>query len=169
MKRPQPWLMFTTDPGDGGGSTPTDPPAGDAAKTFTQDEVNALVGNARTEERRKVASKFADYDDLKAKAEAGKTLEGRLASLEAENASIKSEALRSRIQAKHGISDEDAALFLTGADEEALTAQAARLAEREADRKKQGNVAPSEGDNPNPGGGDSETREFVRGLFARAD
>lgn len=42
-----------------GGQTP--PPA----KTFTQEEVNALIGNTRKEER----GKFSDYNDLKAKAE----------------------------------------------------------------------------------------------------
>ena len=38
------------------------------------------------------------------------------------------EALRYRYAAKHGISDEDAALFLTGADEATISAQAERLA-----------------------------------------
>ena len=38
------------------------------------------------------------------------------------------EALRWRIAAKHGISDEDAETFLTGSDEESLTRQAERLA-----------------------------------------
>ena len=38
------------------------------------------------------------------------------------------EALRWRIAAKHGISDDDAETFLTGSDEAALTRQAERLA-----------------------------------------
>lgn len=38
------------------------------------------------------------------------------------------EALRWRIAAKHGITDEDAETFLTGSDEESLTRQAERLA-----------------------------------------
>lgn len=38
------------------------------------------------------------------------------------------EALRWRIAAKHGISDEDAETFLTGTDEESLNRQAERLA-----------------------------------------
>ena len=40
----------------------------------------------------------------------------------------RAEALRWRIAAKHGISDEDAETFLTGADEDTLTRQAQRLA-----------------------------------------
>lgn len=43
-------------------------------------------------------------------------------------ASATAEALRWRIAAKHGISDEDAETFLTGTDEETLTRQAKRLA-----------------------------------------
>ncbi len=45
-----------------------------------------------------------------------------------EAAAAKAEALRWRIAAKHGITDEDAETFLTGADEESLTRQAERLA-----------------------------------------
>lgn len=50
----------------------------------------------------------------------------------AEAQSAKAEALRYRIASKHQISDEDADLFLTGTDEETLTRQAQRLAERNA-------------------------------------
>ena len=91
----------------------------------------------------------------------------RIAALESENARIQSEALRSRIQAKHGIADEDADLFLTGTDEETLTRQAQRLVDRDADRKKNNNVVPSEG--AHAPAGDSEDREFARNLFARAN
>jgi len=44
-----------------------------------------------------------------------------------EAAAAKAEALRWRIAAKHGISDEDAETFLTAGDEESLTRQAERL------------------------------------------
>lgn len=51
---------------------------------------------------------------------------------EAKEAATKAatDALRFRVAAKHGISDEDAELFLTGADEATLAKQAARLMER---------------------------------------
>lgn len=51
---------------------------------------------------------------------------------EAREAATKSasDALRFRVAAKHGISDEDADLFLTGSDEETLQKQAARLVDR---------------------------------------
>ncbi len=51
---------------------------------------------------------------------------------EAQDAALKAttDALRFRVAAKHGISDEDAELFLTGTDEDTLARQAARLVER---------------------------------------
>lgn len=51
---------------------------------------------------------------------------------EAQEAAAKAtaDALRFRVAAKHGITDEDADLFLTGTDEATLLRQAARLAER---------------------------------------
>ena len=61
-------------------------------------------------------------------------------------------------------------LFLTGADEATLTAQAKRLADREADRKKRGNVAPKEGGSADSAStGDTGMREFTRSLFNRAN
>lgn len=174
-KRPLPMLMYVDTPGDGGGTPPTPTHNGqpststnpEPAQTFTQEQVNELVGKARTEERRKVSSKFADYDDLKAKADAGKTLEDRLVEVEQRAKAAEAKALRSDIAAKFGINPEDRDLFLTGADEETLTAQAQRLAQREADRKKQGNVAPKEGGNPNPVKSD-DMRSFANELFGRA-
>lgn len=90
----------------------------------------------------------------------------RIASLEAALAASTREALVARIAGVHGVSAEDAGLFLTGADEETLTAQAARLAER---TKHQGNVARKEGDAITSGRGDDGMRETVRQLFRPND
>jgi len=139
------------------------------ARSFTQDEVNDLVGQARRDERRKANARFADYDDLKSRAEEGATAEQRIAELERQYAEAERSRLRSDIAARHGISAEDRDMFLTGADEDSLTAQAQRLAEREADRKNRGNVAPNEGgaaDNTNAEG--SDMRAFARSLFSSA-
>ncbi len=135
-------------------------------ETFTQDQVNQLVGQARQDERRKATSKFADYDDLKARAEGAKSVEQQLAELRTENQRIARDNLAARIAAQHGIPPEDADLFLTGADEQTLQAQAQRLAARETDRKKQGNVAPNEGKTPTTPPAD-EMRAFTRQLFGR--
>lgn len=53
-----------------------------APKTFTQDELGAIVSR----ETKKISAKFADYDDLKKKALQVDDLTGRIASLEEEKA-----------------------------------------------------------------------------------
>ena len=115
-------------------------------QTFTQADVDRIVRERVKRER----EKFADYDDLKAKAGEKATAEERLAD----------------IANAHGISAEDRDLFLTGTDEETLTNQAKRLAERESERKKRNNHVPNEGNNPRPA--DSDERQMVRQLFGRA-
>lgn len=84
----------------------------------------------------------------------------RIAALEQQLADSQRTALIARVQASHGISDEDASLFLTGEDEQALTAQAKRL----ADRAQVGPVAPSEG-TPRVSSSDDPGRTFLRELF----
>ena len=58
------------------------------------------------------------------------------------------EAMRWRIAARNGISDEDAELFLTGSDEETLSKQAERFKEL-ASKPSKGNVVPGIGNQPN--------------------
>lgn len=146
---------------------PTPAPAPDPApepdQTFTQADVDRIVRERVKRER----EKFADYDELKAKAEGATTAEERIANLEKEIEATKREAMRRRVQAAHGITDEDADLFLTGTDEDTLTAQAKRLADRESERKKQGNHVPREGETKQPPA--DEMRSFTRDLFAKAD
>jgi hypothetical protein len=134
-----------------------------------QAEVDRIVRERVARER----AKYADYDDLKTKAEGSKTLEDRLGQLEAELTTTKTQALKTSVAAKFGISTEpgangepsDADLFLTGSDADSLTAQAQRLVGRDADRKKQGNVAPNEGSTTSLGGADGELRDFARSFF----
>ena len=132
------------------------------AETFTQADVDRIVKERVQRER----AKYADYDDLKAKAAGAQTAEERIGALEKEIEATRREALRRRVQAAHGISDEDADLFLTGSDEDTLTAQAKRLADRESERKQQNNVSPREGTHQQSQQTD-EMREFTRGLFQR--
>ncbi len=134
-------------------------------QTFTQADVDRIV----KERVARAKAPYADYDDLKTKAGEKATADERLAELEKKYQASEQARLRSDIAAKHGISEEDRDLFLTGTDEASLTAQAARLAERVADRKKQGNVAPKEGATTSEGKGDSDLREFARELFNRAE
>ena len=163
-KRPMPFLRFVEEPDPNAGGS-TEPSTGEKptdAKTFTQDEVNALLAKQKRDHRSEVTA-------LQAKVDEGKTIEDRMAEVEKRAADAEAKALRSDIAAKHGISAEDRDLFLTGSDEETLTTQAKRLAEREADRKKRGNVAPKEGGTAEPTAGTDDMREFTRSLFGRAD
>lgn len=139
---------------------------GSGPKTFDEAYVKKLRDEAakyRTEAKAnaKAAEQLAAIEEAN-KTEAQKAAE-RLAAAEKEAQEAKAEALRLRIAAKHGISEEDADLFLTGTDEETLTRQAERLAERTSARKKNGNVVPREGSTP-PATPDDE-RAFVRELF----
>lgn len=128
-------------------------------KTYTQADIDRAVRERLARER----AKFADYDELKSRAEGAKTLEQRFAELEQKNAEAEARALRSDIAARYGISAEDRDLFLTGTDADTLEAQAKRLAARDVDRKKQGNTARSEGKSGVPKADDE--RQFVRSLF----
>lgn len=138
--------------------------------TFTQEDVNRIVGEAKRAER----SKFADYNDLKAKADGVKSVEQQLAEIQAQNKALARDALASKIAAKHKISSEDADLFLTGADEDTLNAQAERLAAHLKAQSKEETpsngrrpgvpYAPLEGRNPK-NNSTSEARSAVRALF----
>lgn len=152
-------FRMEADPEDGGDD-------GKKEQTFTQAEVDKIIGRTRTEERRKVSEKYADYDDLKVKADGAKTLEDRVAELQKSVENSAARALRAEIANAHGISAEDRDLFLTGSDEESLTTQAKRLADRDKGAKKQGNHVPREGETNKPP--NDEMREFTRNLFSQA-
>lgn len=83
--------------------------------------------NKEAEKHRLKIKEFEDRDktELERAAEASKAAEQ-------ERDAAKAESLRLRTAIRHGISDEDAELFLTGTDEETLTRQAERLADRTA-------------------------------------
>ena len=164
--------MSDTTPDTGTSNKPTGDPAGDEFKAITsQDDLNRVINERLTRER----AKYADYKDLKVKAtkldeieqanqtEAEKTAK-RIADLEAELNNTRRDSMRLTIASAHGITDaDDIDLFLTGTDEETLTRQAKRLADREADRKKNGNHVPREGSTPSSS--DDGTREVARQLF----
>lgn len=160
---------------------PKGDPSGEAPKTFTQEEVDKLVGKTRTEERRKVSEKYADYDELKKAADDKKTIEQRFADLEQKFQQSEANGLRLRIAGQFGISTKpagdggpsDAELFLTGTDEDTLTAQAKRLADRvaeqakaETERKKKNPTVPKEGTSTQTGTTTEEDdRAFARTFF----
>lgn len=148
--------------GGGGGFTPI----------TTQDELNRIID----ERLRRQKQQFADYGELKRKAEQFDALQEkatsdetkfneRLAALEGRISTSEADRLRWRIAAKHKISEEDAELFLLGTDEETLEKQAKRLVDRdEAAKPKKSAVVPKEGATSSEAGTD-ELREFTRKLF----
>ena len=96
-----------------------------AAKTFTQAEVDRIISERLNRpEIREAQQRLADLG------RENQSLEQRLASLEKAASEATVVALRYRVAAEHEISRDDADLFLTGADEATLTAQAKRLGER---------------------------------------
>lgn len=139
----------------------------------TQEEFNRIISERIDRERKK----FADYDDLKVKAEKFDGLsdskksdeqetDARITELEKQLAASQQEAQMSRIQARYSISDDDAELFLTATDAEKLESQAKALSARISDRKKNGPVVSAQKGNEDSGGSDP-MREFAQRIFNR--
>ena len=139
----RPWLMFAVDPSnDGGGGSDTGEQhhddGGKPERTFTQDDLDKAVSERVNREKAKLA-KFADYGDLKAKADqydeltaAQKTAEQRaaedLAKAQKAAADALAEAVRYKAAGKAGIDPESDDFALIGSgDEETVMARAARL------------------------------------------
>lgn len=124
-------------------------------------------------------AKPADYDELKAKAARLDELEeaskseiqkaiDRATAAEAEAATVPAKvaaALRDHLIELHDIDKDKADLFLTGSEPDLLLRQVKALIGTESDRKKHGNVAPREGDNPTVP--TDKKRAWVRSLVDR--
>lgn len=162
-------MSDTPEGGTNSGDTPP-APTDEFRPITSQDDLNRILEDRLKRER----SKYADYRDIKAKAARLDELEtanqteiekvnGRASTAESERDAAKAEAMRLRIAVSHGITLEDADLFLIGSDEETLTAQAKRLIDRDSTRKKANHHVPREGaTNPNV---DTDEREAARSLF----
>ena len=103
----------------------TEPPA---ATPETDWKAEARKWETRAKENKSAADRLAEIDEA-SKTEAEKQAE-RMAELEKSATAAKVEALRYKHAAKHGISEEDAELFLTASDEETIAKQAERFAAR---------------------------------------
>ncbi len=143
-----------TDPAPPDPSTetpPADPAAQDDPKpTETVDywKKKSRENEARAKANAKAAEQLAAIEEAN-KTEAQRSADALAAANKAAE-DAKADALRYRIASKFQVSDEDAELFLTGADEETLTRQAQRLTGMAEERKKHGNKVPREGTNPPP-------------------
>lgn len=135
---------------------------GDAGKKALAEERKAR--KAAEKAAAEAAAKIKEFEDrdkseLERATEAAKTAE-------AEREAAKAEALRLRIAIKHGISDEDAELFLTGTDEDTLTRQAEALSTRFSQRPGTPKPDPSQGAR-GPVGIDSRIAEAEKNGDAR--
>jgi hypothetical protein len=133
------------------------------AQSFTQADVDRIVRERVKRER----EKFADYDDLKTKAEGAKTLEDRVAEIERAAKDSEQRALRAEVANAKGLTPTQAKRLM-GSTREELEADADELLKDIGDNKKQGNRAPREGANPPAGGGSDPVRAFTRNLFGDA-
>lgn len=151
----------TTTDGNDAGTTST----GDGFTPITtQDDLNQVIAGRLARER----AKYADYDDLAAKAAQVDEVERRAVEAEQAATSAHTDALRWKVAARHGVSADDAELFLTGTDEDTLTRQAERLAVAVSDRRTNSNHVPGEGTTTPPPGPDP-VREFTRELFGKGE
>lgn len=131
-------------------------------QTFTQAEVDRIVRERVQRER----AKYADYDDLKAKAGQSTSLEERVAGLEAAARDAESRALRAEVANAKGLTPMQAKRLM-GSTREELEADADELLKDLSAAAKGGNHVPREGKTPPPASGDA-MRDFTRNLFARA-
>lgn len=119
---------------------------------------------------KKLAMQKDEITALKAAANSGQTeaerVATRLAEVEQRAAEAEARATRRDVALEFRLSKDDAGLLDAITDEKAMRSLAERLA-GESDKKR--NHVPREGNNPPASGADSETREFVRGLFGSTD
>jgi hypothetical protein len=154
---------MSTDPNPNPDPKPVDEPPTD---TFTQTDVDRIVADRLKREREATKTKYADYDDLKTKAEGAKTLEDRVAGIEQQAKESEARALRAEVANAKGLTPSQAKR-LVGATRDELEADADELVKDIGAQKKQGNHVPREGKNPKAGGTD-ELGEFTKNLFSRA-
>lgn len=105
--------------------SPPAPPAPAAQPAETDWKAEARKWEKLAKENKGAADKLTALEEAQ-KTEAQK-LADRATKAEQTAATAQAEALRWRIAARNGISDEDAEIFLTGTTEESLTKQAERL------------------------------------------
>lgn len=147
----------------------------------TQEELDEVLKGRLAREREKVKAEYADYDQLAEKAKAyDEAQEASKSELQKANEKIaklegdaqkraeadKQREIRSKVAKETGVPES----LIQGADEEAMKAYAAQVAEF---AKVQVPTAPKE---PNPGSfaagdgaGDDENRAFARQLLGKED
>lgn len=123
-------------------------------RTFTQEDFDKALGKRLANER----AKFADYDELKAKAEAADAAAAEVAELRERLASTEAEALKARIATENGVP----VALLHGDTEDELKASAEALAAFAETRRGQvGPVVQSVGSDNNAATRDEFAQAFL--------
>ena len=132
-------------------------------RTFTQAELDRIVQERLAADRRSRDLTPEQVNDLKSRVEAA---EKSIAEAQEARKAAERDALVARLQRAHGITDEDAATFLTASTQEELARQAERLGALAKPAEKPDFGNPKVGGNPEPP--IDEDREFVRSLTNRS-
>lgn len=122
----------TTEP-NGATTDPQGEPAASTDKPLGENGEKALKAEreARTAAEKSAAALQKQLDEInQANESAVEKAQRELKEAQDAAAKATTDALRLRVAAKHGISDEDADLFLTGSDQETVEKQAAALVAR---------------------------------------
>lgn len=127
----------------------------DNEKTFTQEELNAIVEQRLMRER----DKFKDYDTLKTRVGELDTLKARLDAVQNELQTTKLESIKSKVLDEVGLPKEIASR-LQGTTEEEMKADAEAL-------KKVLGVSKQIGNPSNPANSTTQTKTFTKADLAR--
>lgn len=150
-------------PTDAPAQTPGEPEAPEQKVDTIDWKAKAREWEKRAKENKSAADELAQIREAQ-KSEAEKAADAlNVARAEAEQA--RAELLRYQVAAKHGITDaDDISLFLTGTDEETLTKQATRLAERTADASKPRPPKPVADQGRNENGSTTTADQFAASI-----
>lgn len=136
-------------------------------QAFTQADVDRIVADRLKREREATKAKYADYNDLKAKADASKTLEQRIAEVEARANAAEESARRAQIANEFGLNPEERDTLLHGSEDD-MRAQAQLFAGRRDEQKRNGNHDPDAGRTPQSPPVD-DRRAWARSVFGGND
>lgn len=147
---------------------PAQPPAPTPPVVLPDDHPLVKTLAAQKEEIKNLRGKAQQLDalDQASKTEAQKAAD-RLAAVEAKALESERRALRFEIATEFKLDADQAKLLEHTPSEDGMRAIAAGLAAKDADRKKNGNHVPREGNTPTPPA-DDPMRAFARGLFDKA-
>lgn len=156
----QPGATETVDGGAQAEPVTTEPTTTSTEKDWKAEAEKWQAMSRETEKKAAAnAKRIKEIEDSQKTAEQRQADE--LVALRQEAETARTEGLRWRIAATHGIPAEDAELFLTGRDEETMTAQATRLAAKLAAPAPKPELRPDLSQGPRGGGTADPAQQFA--------